>query len=135
MTWLRDHQLLNLQEDESTADESEPAWVREHHMSMLKEKRLRKYKDLQARIEKVRELERKEKLSVLQNGRMFGTNIGSGLSKRSKTGEKEEGTDVKYVVEDYYSDAEDGPTSVNKNDPDNNLSGEVQALLRKYESL
>ncbi|KAK7205465.1 helicase C-terminal domain-containing protein [Myxozyma melibiosi] len=132
MTWLRDHQSLSLQEESSAGDDTEPAWVREYHANLLREKRLKKYRDLQARIDKVRALELKDKQAVRARGRMFGSDVPEGVPKRAKTGSQNERAEDRYLVDDYHSDDEDVPAkSSGGGASDSNLSKEVQALLKR----
>ncbi|KAK9468201.1 helicase C-terminal domain-containing protein [Lipomyces arxii] len=120
MTWLREHQVVK---SIAVQDDSEPKWVREYHQNMLKEKQLRKYRDLETRLRKMREIEAKEKIAV----RVKKRGLGSEANKTKRTrGQDEEN----FVVDDYYSDSEDN-LNVGNSLEYSNISSEVQALLKK----
>ncbi|KAK9239134.1 helicase C-terminal domain-containing protein [Lipomyces kononenkoae] len=134
MTWLRDHQSLsqlNLYQD-ADQDDSEPTWVREYHMNMLKEKHLRKYQQLEARIQRVRALEQREKASVQSKKWLGLSDEIRGYSKRVRGADKDDDETSKFVVEDWDSDTEDSTSKDDTNvEGNSNISSEVQGLLKK----
>ncbi|KAK9325883.1 helicase C-terminal domain-containing protein [Lipomyces orientalis] len=133
MKWLRDHQSISQLNPPQSADQddSEPAWVREYHENMVKEKRLRKYKELEARIRRVREIEQREKANA-QTKNWFGLQ-DENRRKRANASDKNQDDGSRFIVDDWDSGSEDVKSSKkdSSNKEYNNISSEVQELLKR----
>ncbi|KAK9249421.1 helicase C-terminal domain-containing protein [Lipomyces tetrasporus] len=132
MKWLRDHQSISQlnQPQSAVQDDTEPAWVREYHDNMLKEKRLRKYKELEARIRRVREIEQQEKANA-QTKNWLGL-PDENRRKRANAADKNHDDVSRFIVDDWDSDSEDVKSKKGSSTKEyNNISSEVQELLTK----
>ncbi|KAK9376095.1 helicase C-terminal domain-containing protein [Lipomyces chichibuensis] len=133
MTWLRDHQSLsrlNLYQN-SDQDDSEPAWVREYHEKMLKEQKLRKYRELEARIRRVRDKEEREKANVRTKNWLGRSDENLSPLKKAKAADTNNNEASKFIVDDWDSDLEDVKSKNGTNCKEvSNISTEVQELLK-----
>ncbi|KAK9456444.1 helicase C-terminal domain-containing protein [Dipodascopsis uninucleata] len=133
LTWLRDHQSIQVDETKDNQGDDEPEWVKEYHRQQLVEQRARKYRLLQERLKRLREFERREKATVKYNNRSSSTR-GLIFTKRNR--QQDSAIDLdheKYLVEDWESDEEGRieVKSIGRVDVTSNLSPDVQALLAK----
>lgn len=127
LTWLREHKRKEFDESlirSADDDDDDPEWMKEHARNERRRNALQHRHDLEKRLAKVREREKKVKQQY-ENG--------EPMTKRRKIvnadGDGEPGED-QFLLDDYESDKEDGGGGrVNRN-PDG-LSAETQALLKK----
>ncbi|KAF2108306.1 TFIIH basal transcription factor complex helicase subunit [Lophiotrema nucula] len=128
LTWLRDHKRRVFEEGTATEarDDDEPAWVVERSRQQRKDAALRRKRDLDARIAKIRAKEKRAK-DRYQNGEPH--------HKRQKVVDTDDGRadEAEFVLDDYESGDEaackgrDNGASYN----DSNLSAETLALMQK----
>ncbi|KAI9354674.1 helicase C-terminal domain-containing protein [Pilaira anomala] len=127
LKWLRDHDQKDPEPTEPIAQPkvNQPDWITElqtksqgnKKKAQLEEKR----KELKERIDRVRS----DTLNI---------EVTTRNKKRSKE-TKQQADDEEFLIEDYVSDDENGPTTTtNRINTNSNLSKEVQALLAKFES-
>ncbi|KAK9459158.1 helicase C-terminal domain-containing protein [Lipomyces oligophaga] len=134
MAWLRDHQSTKLDLDEISIDPSEPAFVREYELSLARESRVRKYKDLESRLSKHRLREQKERrqaaLASKVGTRVYSRrNFSEDPRKRPKIDEVDSEDVAQFLLDDYNSD-EEKPCKSSKNDDTGEIySAQVRKLL------
>ncbi|KAK9451561.1 helicase C-terminal domain-containing protein [Limtongia smithiae] len=128
MTWLRDHQRLELESatGDDGEDSSEPAWVREYQQHILRDNRLRKFKRLEDRLRRVRESEARDQAAIGKTRIFTGDSRSSGR-KRSK--ENESSDENQFLVKDWTDDSDASQAAASTGE--SNLSSEVQALLHR----
>ncbi|KAG9574816.1 ATP-dependent RNA helicase CHL1, partial [Aureobasidium melanogenum] len=131
LTWLRDHKRKQF--DESIAaiegDDDEPEWMIQHSREEKKNQVIQKRADLEAKLEKIRQHERKIR-DRQENG--------PPLNKKRKFDDDSNGKvadivdDEQFALDDYESDDEGSkaPRTDNGN-ADLGLSRETQALMQK----
>ncbi|THW47080.1 DNA repair helicase [Aureobasidium pullulans] len=130
LTWLRDHKRKEF--DESIAaiegDDDEPEWMVQHSREEKKSQVIQKRAELEAKLEKIRQHERKVR-NRQENG--------PTLTKKRKL-DDDSGKDVdivdeeQFALDDYESDDEGTKSSkANNGDADLGLSKETQALMQK----
>ncbi|KAI4756681.1 DNA repair helicase [Aureobasidium sp. EXF-3400] len=130
LTWLRDHKRKEF--DESIAaiegDDDEPEWMVQHSREEKKNQVIQKRAELEAKLEKIRQHERKIR-DRQENG--------PPLTKKRKLDENnDQNTDIlddeQFALDDYESDDEGTKTSnTNNGDVELGLSKETQALMQK----
>lgn len=127
LTWLREHKRKEFDESlirSADDDDDDPEWMKEHARNERRRNALQHRQDLEKRLSKVREREKKVKKQY-ENG--------EPVTKRRKIanadGASEPGED-QFLLDDYESDKEDGGGGRVNNNPDG-LSAETQALLKK----
>ncbi|KAK9356868.1 helicase C-terminal domain-containing protein [Lipomyces doorenjongii] len=134
MTWLRDHQSLsrlNLYQG-TDQDDSEPSWVREYHEKTLNEQKLRKYRELEARIRRVRDTEKREKTNMRTKNWLGLSDETRNPLKKAKAADTNNDEGSKFIVDDWDSDLEDVKSKYGANCKEiSNVSSEVQELLKK----
>jgi chromosome transmission fidelity protein 1 len=82
-------------------------------------------RELRQRIDRIRDVEKNNKTIIELVEK-------STLNKKRLKGSKSVDDDEDFLIGDYESDDENGPSSIlNKSDTNSNLSKEVQALLAK----
>jgi chromosome transmission fidelity protein 1 len=127
LTWLREHKRKEF--DASLArqaddDDDDPEWMKEHARNEKRRNALQHQQDLENRLAKVREREKKIKQKY-ENG--------EPLTKRRKVaiaGQESNLDDEQFLLDDYESDKEGGSAGRGTSHPDG-LSAETQALLKK----
>lgn len=128
LTWLREHKRKEF--DESLVqgaddDDDDPEWMKEHARNERRRNALQHRHDLERRLAKLREKEKKVKQQY-ENG--------EPVTKRRKVanvdGDGEPGDD-QFLLDDYESDKEDRGGVVRGHQNPNGLSAETQALLEK----
>jgi chromosome transmission fidelity protein 1 len=118
LTWLRDHKRRTFEDGFAVADASdEPAWILEHAQKQRKEEALRRKRELNERIAKVKAKEKRAK-ERFENGEV--------RYKRQKVGEAGLDDEAQFVLDDYESD--DGQKAAFG---ESGLSAETQALMEK----
>ncbi|KAI9256030.1 putative ATP-dependent RNA helicase DDX11 [Helicostylum pulchrum] len=127
LKWLKDHDQKDPEPTEPVIKPkvNQPDWITalqtKSEGSRKKARLEEKRKELKQRIDRVR----KDDLNI---------EITAKSSKRSKES-RQLGDDDEFLIDDYVSDDENGPTTTaNKANNNSNLSKEVQALLAKFES-
>ncbi|KAK6334384.1 ATP-dependent DNA helicase chl1 [Orbilia blumenaviensis] len=130
LTWLRDHKRRKLNDELETEvdDGKTPAWVLAHARKEKRENALRARREMEARLQKVREKERKEReqymrrINEQQQIRMFGKPDGS------RKEENPEILEAEFELGDYQSD----DNNEDRNDPAfAGLSKETIELMKK----
>jgi chromosome transmission fidelity protein 1 len=120
LTWLREHKRKMYDEAIATVDidEEEPAWMRQHAIDARAVEIRRMRDDFEARLEKVRQREKKIKDRANAGG--------EPTSKRRKTTheDKENAEDEQFVLDDYDSGDE-------KSSDQNGFSSETTKLMKK----
>lgn len=128
LTWLREHKRKEFDESlirSADDDDDDPEWMKEHARNERRRNALQHRQDLEKRLAKVREREKKLKQQY-ENG--------EPMTKRRKVanadGDGEPGDD-QFLLDDYESDKEDRGGLIRGNNNPDGLSAETQALLKK----
>ncbi|TLD35402.1 DNA repair helicase [Venturia nashicola] len=128
LTWLREHKRKEFDESlirSADDDDDDPEWMKEHARNERRRNALQHRQDLEKRLAKVRERERKLKQSY-ENG--------EPVNKRRKVANADgldEPGDGQFLLDDYESDGEDGGGIGRGNNNPDGLSAETQALLKR----
>ncbi|KAF2457677.1 helicase C-terminal domain-containing protein [Lineolata rhizophorae] len=128
ITWLRDHKRKAFEEDleVETEDKDEPDWMLEHAKNERRQKALRSQADLETRLEKIRERERRLKAKY-ENG--------EPQRKRVKRSKDPEGSGVgdedRFILDDYESDDDASKIKKRQKTDDSGLSAETRALMKR----
>ncbi|KAE9987678.1 hypothetical protein EG328_001911 [Venturia inaequalis] len=128
LTWLREHKRKEFDESliqGADDDDDDPEWMKEHARNERRRNALQHRHDLERRLAKLREKEKKVK-QLYENG--------EPVTKRRKVanvdGDGEPGDD-QFLLDDYESDKEDRGGIVRGYQNPDGLSAETQALLKK----
>ncbi|KAF3313568.1 ATP-dependent DNA helicase chl1 [Orbilia oligospora] len=134
LTWLREHKRrkLNDELEQDVDDGKTPAWVLAHARKERKENALRSRREMEARLQKVREKEKREreqymrKMNEQQQVRMFG--VKRQKPDSSRNAEDLEVLEAQFELDDYHSDDDSG----DQNDPAfAGLSKETIEMMKK----
>ncbi|KAK6495196.1 ATP-dependent DNA helicase chl1 [Arthrobotrys musiformis] len=117
LTWLREHKRrkLNDELEEHVDDGKTPAWVLAHARKEKRENALRSRREMEARLQKIREKEKREreqymrKMNEQQQVRMFG--VKRQKPDGSRKAEDLEVLEAQFELDDYHSDDEGGDQS------------------------
>ncbi|KAK6518995.1 ATP-dependent DNA helicase chl1 [Arthrobotrys megalospora] len=135
LTWLREHKRRKLNDElkEGVDDGKTPAWVLAHARKEKRENALRARREMEARLQKVREKEKREreqymrKMNEQQQIRMFG--VKRQKPDGNRKAEDSEAMEIEFELDDYNSD--DGGSG-DRNDPAFvGLSKETIELMKK----
>ncbi|KAF2848298.1 ATP-dependent RNA helicase-like protein chl1 [Plenodomus tracheiphilus IPT5] len=127
LTWLRDHKRQTFEEGFAVCQHEgdEPAWMLEHARKQTRREALRRKQDLNDRIAKVKNKERRAKERSEADGQRY---------KRQKTdastvnGDDDE---AQFALDDYESDHETQRRANGGSFDDSGFSAETQALMAK----
>lgn len=126
LTWLRDHKRQTFEDGlaADAGDSDEPAWMVEHARKQKRQAALARRQELDNRIAKIKEKEKRMKDRYQSGEPSF---------KRRKIGDDPKGDDAdeaRFVLDDYESDEEaDGkPATFDES----GLSAETQALMEQF---
>jgi chromosome transmission fidelity protein 1 len=127
LTWLRDHKRRTFEDglEAEMGDSDEPAWMLEHVRKRKKQEALDRRRDLESRIAKIKEKEKRIK-ERFENGE-------SHFKRRRVMPEHTSGEDAdeaRFVLDDYDSDGE--ATAQRVRYDESGLSAETQALMEKF---
>ncbi|KAG9947580.1 ATP-dependent RNA helicase CHL1, partial [Aureobasidium melanogenum] len=131
LTWLRDHKRKEFDESITAieGDDDEPEWMVQHSREEKKNQAIQKRAELEAKLEKIRQHERKIR-DRQENG--------PPLSKKRKLDDENNGKTVDILDDeqfalDYYESDDDGSKAshANNGNEDLGLSKETQALMQK----
>lgn len=127
LTWLREHKRREFDESlrqNDDDDDDDPEWMKEHALNERRKIALQHRQDLEKRLGKIRDREKKVKQKY-ENG--------EPVTKRRKVAAADrdgEPDEERFLLDDYESDKEDGGYGKGSSHPDG-LSAETQALLQK----
>lgn len=129
LTWLRDHKRRTFEHglDAEVGDSDEPAWMLEHVRKRKKQEALERRRELDSRIAKIKEREKRVK-ERFENGE-------SQFKRRKvvpKDASREDADEARFILDDYDTDGE-APAAVQRiRYDDSGLSVETQALMEKF---
>lgn len=128
LTWLRNHKRRTFEEglDTEVGESDEPAWMLEHVLKRKKQEALARRQELESRIAKIKEKEKRIK-EHFENGE-------SQFKRRKVTDrgtDAEDADEARFVLDDYDSDGEASPAAQRFRYDDSGLSTETQALMEK----
>jgi chromosome transmission fidelity protein 1 len=127
LTWLREHKQKEFDESltrQTDDDDGDPEWMKEHARNEERRNALQHRQDLEKRLTKVREREKKVKQRY-ENG--------EPQTKRRKVTTADRDSDrgeEQFLLDDYESDGEERGAGRGQSNSDG-LSAETQALLKK----
>ena len=131
LTWLRDHKRRTFEEGfgEELKNSDEPAWLIESALRQKKEEAVRRRRDMELRLAKIRAREKrvKERWRNGDEGMRF---------KRQKTGvdqTDEDRDEARFVLDDYESDGDGDLNGKKKKEifDESGISAETQALMQE----
>ncbi|KAF2205065.1 ATP-dependent RNA helicase-like protein chl1 [Delitschia confertaspora ATCC 74209] len=127
LTWLRDYKSRTFEDGfgEELANSEEPSWLIEHARLQKKEEALRRRRDLETRLAKIRAKEKRLKERYQNSEPRY---------KRQKTGGDQHGDDedeARFILNDYESGEESNKNSRRTTFDDSGISAETQALMQQ----
>ena len=125
LTWLRDHKRRTFEEGfaADAANSDEPLWMLEHAQAEKKHQALHRKRELEARVAKIKEKEKRIKQRYED---------GDSRAKRQKLASREEShgeDEALFVLDDYESDGEGQKRARLGTFNDCGLSADTQALM------
>ncbi|KAH7115236.1 helicase C-terminal domain-containing protein [Dendryphion nanum] len=128
LTWLRDHKRQAFDDGfaVTTDDSDEPAWIREHARKQAKQAALDRRKELDDRIAKIKEREKRLK-ERYQNGEPLYKRMKGNLDTTLADDE------AQFVLDDYDSDdnSNDATRSSSTRPLSSGFTAETQALMEQ----
>ena len=127
LTWLREHKRDEIEAtiDQRDVEDDEPDWMIEHARKERRNRALHDRQELEMRLVRIRERERKLKKKF---------DAGEPLSKRQKLAHSSHSDEVdedQFVLDDYASDDEHQSGNANSSAADFGVSAETQAILKR----
>lgn len=128
LTWLRDHKRRTFEEGlaQDEADSDEPAWLLEHARKQKKQAAFARRQELERRIAKVKEKEKRMR-ERYQNGEPQFKRVKVANDART-----DEADEARFVLDDYESDEESNGKPRPAVYDDSGISAETQALIEQF---
>jgi chromosome transmission fidelity protein 1 len=128
LTWLRDHKRRTFEDGlaAGAADSDEPAWVLEHVRKQKKQAALARRQELESRIAKIKEKEKKLKERYQDGDPRF-----KRRKLMTEDRDADDADEVRFVLDDYESDQESDAIKSTMFD-ETGLSAETQALMEQF---
>ncbi|KAI9791475.1 MAG: ATP-dependent DNA helicase chl1 [Peltula sp. TS41687] len=143
LTWLREHKRKKFEEDLLEVGDAnnnnngkdvgeEPDWIIEHAKEQRRQTVLRRKADVEARLSRIREREKRQRERFEKAGEPPARKKLKGERDvlLSLSGEEQDGDGAQYLLEDYHSEDE-GLSGTKAKPVDDGLSAETKELMAK----